>query len=243
MPGGFTESPSSTARHIRCSTVPGSERSMRPTLSKRGLTVGSKSRPHPCRKSYGCCRFSNRPSRGVLRSKSRGVHRDPLRFDARHNGQTHGIYARKGVGNSPGIPALPAQEEAATENPEKNLTTSIHYDHARRRRSARLSQSRGFHAGDQLFVSRRSHLLVLLRVVCAGGMNDLCLRPHPAKLSAGSIPVLVAAQHQTLLHGISRAVVSGKPRGQRREGLHGGISLRPAASAYCCSTGMGGYSG
>ena len=69
-PGGFTASPSSTARNIRCSTAPGSERSMRPTLSRRGSTVGSKSRPHPCRKSYGRCRPSNRPCRDYLRSKS-----------------------------------------------------------------------------------------------------------------------------------------------------------------------------
>lgn len=70
MPGGFTESLSSTARHIRCSTAPGSERSMRPTLSRRGSTVGSKSRPHPYRKSYGRWHPSNRPSRDYLRSKS-----------------------------------------------------------------------------------------------------------------------------------------------------------------------------
>ena len=68
--GGFTESLSSTARHIRCSTAPGSERSMRPTLSRRGSTVGSKSRPHPYRKSYGRWHPSNRPSRDYLRSKS-----------------------------------------------------------------------------------------------------------------------------------------------------------------------------
>ena len=60
----------STARHIRCSTAPGSERSMRPTLSRRGSTVGSKSRPHPYRKSYGRWHPSNRPSRDYLRSKS-----------------------------------------------------------------------------------------------------------------------------------------------------------------------------
>lgn len=70
MPGGFTESLSSTARHIRCSTAPGSERSMRPTLSRRGSTVGNKSRPHPYRKSYGRWHPSNRPSRDYLRSKS-----------------------------------------------------------------------------------------------------------------------------------------------------------------------------
>ena len=69
-PGGFTASPSSTARHIRCSTALGSERSMRPTLSRRGSTLGSKSRPHPYRKSYGRWHPSNRPSRDYLRSKS-----------------------------------------------------------------------------------------------------------------------------------------------------------------------------
>ena len=70
LPGGFTESLSSTARHIWCSTAPGSERSMRPTLSRRGSTLGSKSRPHPYRKSYGRWHPSNRPSRDYLRSKS-----------------------------------------------------------------------------------------------------------------------------------------------------------------------------
>ena len=80
MPGGFTESPSSTARHIRCSTAPGSERSMRPTLSRRGSTVGSKSRPHPCRKSYGRCRPSNRPCRDYLRSKSSRSTLIPITF-------------------------------------------------------------------------------------------------------------------------------------------------------------------
>ena len=80
MPGGFTESPSSTARHIRCSTAPGSERSMRLTLSRRGSTVGSKSRPHPCRKSYGRCRPSNRPCRDYLRSKSSRSTLIPITF-------------------------------------------------------------------------------------------------------------------------------------------------------------------
>ncbi len=80
MPGGFTESLSSTARHIRCSTAPGSERSMRPTLSRRGSTVGSKSRPHPCRKSYGRCRPSNRPCRDYLRSKSSRSTLIPITF-------------------------------------------------------------------------------------------------------------------------------------------------------------------
>ena len=79
-PGGFTASPSSTARHIRCSTALGSERSMRPTLSRRGSTVGSKSRPHPYRKSYGRCRPSNRPCRDYLRSKSSRSTLRPITF-------------------------------------------------------------------------------------------------------------------------------------------------------------------
>lgn len=74
MPGGFTESPSSTARHIRCSTAPGSERSMRLTLSRRGSTVGSKSRPHPCRKSYGRCRPRTAPAGTIFGRRVRGVH-------------------------------------------------------------------------------------------------------------------------------------------------------------------------
>ena len=123
------------------------------------------------------------------------------------------------MGNSSRIPALSAQEEAAVENPEKNLTTSIRYDHARRRRSARLGQSRGFHAGDQRSVSRHSHLLVLLRVVCADGMNDFRRRLHPAKFPADGCLVLIAALHQTLLHGISRIVVHGKPWRERRENI------------------------
>ena len=123
------------------------------------------------------------------------------------------------MGNSSRIPALPPQEEAAAENPEKNLTISIRYDHARRRRSARLGQSRGFHAGDQLSVSRHSHLLVLLRVVCADGMNDFRRRPHPAKFPADGCLVLIAALHQTLLHGISRIVVHGKPWREGRENI------------------------
>ena len=105
------------------------------------------------------------------------------------------------------------------ENPEKNLTTSIRYDHARRRRSARLGQSRGFHAGDQLSVSRHSHLLVLLRVVCADGMNDFRRRPHPAKFPADGCLVLIAALHQAFLLGISLIVVHGKPWRERRENI------------------------
>lgn len=91
MPGGFTESLSSTARHIRCSTAPGSERSMRPTLSRRGSTVGSKSRPHPYRKSYGRWHPRTAPAGTIFGRRVRGVHRDPLRFDARRNRRTHGI--------------------------------------------------------------------------------------------------------------------------------------------------------
>ena len=159
------------------------------------------------------------PAGTIFGRRVRGVHRDPLRFDARRNRRTHGIYARKGVGNSSRIPALPPQEEAAAENPEKNLTTSIRYDHARRRRSARLGQSRGFHAGDQLSVSRHSHLLVLLRVVCADRMNDFRRRPHPAKFPADGCLVLIDALHQTLLHGISRIVVHGKPWCEGRENI------------------------
>ena len=114
---------------------------------------------------------------------------------------------------------FPRRKKRRRKNPEKNLTTSIRYDHARRRRSARLGQSRGFHAGDQLSVSRHSHLLVLLRVVCADGMNDFRRRPHPAKFPADGCLVLIAALHQTLLHGISRIVVHGKPWREGRENI------------------------
>ena len=79
-PGGFTESPSSTARHIRCSTAPGSERSMRPTLSRRGSTVGSKSRRTHTGRVTAVGTPRTAPAGTIFGRRVRGVYRDPLRF-------------------------------------------------------------------------------------------------------------------------------------------------------------------
>ena len=50
-------------------------------------------------------------------------------------------------------------------------------------------------------------------------MNDFRRRPHPAKFPADGCLVLIAALHQTLLHGISRIVVHGKPWREGRENI------------------------